>query len=696
VSRLAPLFNPHGIAVVGASRDPHKLGAVMLRSLQAFAGPVMGINPRDPDPAAGRFSSVTAAAEATGARPDLAVLCVPASASAQALAEAARGGTRAVLVCSGGYAETGTAGAAFQRDLAAAAAEAGVALLGPNTSGFLVPARRLHASFVPGAASVPAGPVAVVAASGGVNHALAYLLAEAGLGVSLAVGLGNAVDVSTPDVLRYLAEDEPTRAVALHVESVPDGPALVSAVRYLAARKPVAALVVGRSDVADFAQSHTGALATTWRVTRAALRQAGAVLVDDELELADAVAALSALRLPPAALPTVGVVSAQAGPALLHVDGLRARGILVPELTAATQQRLAGLLPSLTYQANPVDTGRPGPAFAEVLGAVAADPGIGLVSVYALAEPDALDLPGAVGGLHASSPDDGPRALVAAIGGPRGELTAQRAALRNLGVPVLASPRALTTAVTALVHDAVAQGRACPGAGRTPPPTVLQVNLAPGPLDEDQAKSVLGELGIATPPRRVCVTRRQAHAALAELPGPVAVKLLDAAILHKSDVGGVFLGVRDSAELDRALDGLEAAGHDRFLVESMAPPGVDLLAGASRDPVFGPVVALGLGGVVAEALDDVAVALAPLTATEAAELSAELAGRALLDGFRGGPVADRAALGNVLAQLGGLLESCPDVVDIEINPLRVTGDGLIALDAVLQTRKEAADGVTDR
>ena len=696
MSRLAPLFTPQGIAVVGASRDPRKLGAVMLRSLQAFTGPVTGINPRDPDPAAGRFSSVAAAAEATGARLDLAVLCVPASASARALTDAARGGARAALVCSGGYAEAGIAGAAFQRDLAAAAAEARVALLGPNTSGFLVPARRLHASFVPGAASVPAGPVAVVAASGGVNHALAYLLAEAGLGVSLAVGLGNAVDVSTPDVLRYLADDEPTRAVALHVESVPDGPALVSAVRHLTARKPVAALVVGRSDVADFAQSHTGALATTWRVTRAALRQAGAVLVDDELELADAVAALSAIRLPPDALPSVGVVSAQAGPALLHVDGLRARGILVPELTAATQRQLAGLLPPLTYQANPVDTGRPGPAFAEVLGAVATDPGIGVVSVYALAEPDALDLPGAVAELNAGSPDDGPRALVAAIGGPPGEVATQRAALRNLGVPVLASPRALTTAVTALVQDAVAQGRAHPAAGLTPPPPALQVDLTAGPLDEDQAKSVLGALGIATPPRRVCTTRRQAHAALAELPGPVAVKLLDAAIVHKSDVGGVFLGVRDSAELDQALDGLEAAGHGRFLVESMAPPGVDLLAGASRDQVFGPVVALGLGGVLAEALADVAVALAPLTATEAAELPAELAGRALLDGFRGGPVADREALGDVLARLGGLLASCPDVVDIEINPLRVTGDGLIALDAVLRTRKEAADGVTDR
>ena len=154
----------------------------------------------------------------------------------------------------------------------------------------------------------------------------------------------------------------------------------------------------------------------------------------------------------------------------------------------------------------------------------------------------------------------------------------------------------------------------------------------------------------------MCTTRRQAHAALAELPGPVAVKLLDAAIMHKSDAGGVFLGVRDSAELDRALDGLEAAGHDRFLVESMAPPG--------RGPAGRCVPRPGVrarssrwawAAWLAEALADVAVALAPLTATEAAELPAELAGRALLDGFRGGPVADRAALGDVLARLGGLL-----------------------------------------
>ena len=326
MSRLDPLFAPRGIAVVGASRDTTKLGAVMARSLSRFPGTVVGINPRDADPAAGRFADVAAAAAASPDPIDLAVLCVPAAVSARALSEAAAHGVRAALVCSGGFAEAGGEGVRHQEDLVTAARETGVVLLGPNTSGFLVPARGLTATFVPGASAVPTGPVAVVAASGGVNHALAFLLAEADVGVSLAVGLGNAVCLSAADVLDHLASDPATRAVALHVESVQDGPALVAAVRALTARIPVVALVVGRNDVTEFARSHTGALATSWRTTRAALRAAGAVLVDDERALVDAVTALSLVRLPPSADPGVGVVTAQAGPGLLHVDGLRGRG----------------------------------------------------------------------------------------------------------------------------------------------------------------------------------------------------------------------------------------------------------------------------------------------------------------------------------------------------------------------------------
>lgn len=696
MSRLDALFAPRGVAVIGASRDPGKLGAVMARSLSRFPGPVVGVNARDADPQAGRFATVADAAAAAPGPIDLAVLCVPAAVSAQALTDAARAGIRAALVCSGGYAEAGGPGVRYQQELVAAAAAAGVALIGPNTSGFLVPSRGLTASFVPGAAAVPAGPVAVVAASGGINHALAFLLAEADLGVSLAVGLGNAVDVTAADVLSHLAEDEATRAVALHVESVQDGPALLAAVRALTARIPVAALVVGRNDVADFARSHTGALATSWRTTRAALRAAGAVLVDDERQLVDAVTALSALRLPPAVGPAagpaagprvgpgVGIVTAQAGPGLLHVDGLRGRGVAVPPLTDATQAALRDLLPPLTYQANPVDTGRPGPGFGQVLATVAADPGVDLVSVYALAEPDALDLPAAAQAVAAG----GAGPIVVGLGGPPEQVTPQRQALRKLGVPALGGPTALTVAVAALLDDAQARGRSRSRSGSETGHPPVPVAVPRRDLDEDEAKTILGDLGIATPSRRACADRAAAHRALAELPGPVAVKLLDAAVTHKSDVGGVHLGIRDAAGLDAALDGLEAVGASRFLLESMAPAGVDLIVGASRDPVFGPVVLVGLGGVVAEALADVAIAPAPLSIGEAGALAGELSGRALLDGFRGGPVADRAALGAVLAALGDLLVHHPEIEDVEINPLRVTAGGLLALDAVLTMDKE--------
>ncbi|MBB3082189.1 acetate--CoA ligase family protein [Geodermatophilus sabuli] len=681
VRRLDPLFGPRGIAVIGASRDPGKLGAVMARSLSRFPGTVVGVNSRDVDPAAGRFASVADAATASPDPIDLAVLCVPAAVSAQALTEAGEAGVRAALVCSGGYAEAGGPGVGHQRDLVAAARDHGIALLGPNTSGFLVPTRSLTATFVPAAGAVPAGPVAVVAASGGVNHALAFLLGEADIGVSLAVGLGNAVDVTAADVLTHLVDDGTTRAVALHVESVPDGPALAAAVRALTARVPVVALVVGRNDVAEFARSHTGALATSWRTTRAALRAAGAVLVDDERELIDAVTALSALRLPPVADPGVGVVTAQAGPALLHVDGLRGRGVAIPQLTEDARMAVAELLPPLTYQANPVDTGRPGPGFDRLLATVSADPGVDLLSVYALAEPDALDLPAAVESARAA----GAGPLVVALGGPPEQVTPQRQALRKLGVPALDGPAALTVAVSALVEDARARGRRSDEAPRPP----VLVSVPRRDLDEDEAKALLGELGIPTPPRRACADRAAAHRALAELPGPLAVKLLDATVTHKSDVGGVHLGIRDAAGLDAALDALEGIGATRFLVEPMAPPGVDLIVGASRDPVFGPIVLVGLGGVVAEALADVAVAPAPLGPEAAGALADELSGRALLDGFRGGPVADRTALGSALAALGDLLVSHPEIEDVEINPLRVTADGLLALDAVLTVGEEA-------
>ncbi|HWE88578.1 MAG TPA: CoA-binding protein, partial [Pseudonocardiaceae bacterium] len=352
---MKSLFDPAGVVVIGASRQGGKLGASMARSLAGFPAGRALVNSRDPGP--GVYASVAEAAE--NAKLDLAVLCVPAAACAGAVREAAAVGVSAALVCAGGFGEIGEAGHAAESELRQAIVDTGVRLLGPNTSGFLVPRRGLTASFVPGVVDVPAGDIAVVAASGGVNHALCFELANAGNGISLGVGIGAGLDVTAADVLDYLADDPDTTAVVLHLETVPDGARLVAAIRQLSAVKPVVALVVGRTDVGDFARSHTGALATSWRTTRAVIRQAGAVVVDTERELVDAVTALSRIRLRPSTDPGVGVVTAQAGPGLLLVDRLGAAGIGAPELTAGTQRRLAELLPPMTYQRNPVDTGRP-------------------------------------------------------------------------------------------------------------------------------------------------------------------------------------------------------------------------------------------------------------------------------------------------------------------------------------------------
>jgi acetyltransferase len=684
-----PLFAPRGIAVIGASTRSGKLGAVMTRSLRDFAGELALVNSRNADPSAGVFPSAVEAVREAGGPIDLAVLCVPAAESAAALAGAAAAGIRAAVVCAGGFAESGGEGIDHQRALLDVAASTGMRLLGPNTSGFLAPHRNLTVSFVPGALQVPPGNVAVVATSGGLNHALAFLLAEAGTGISLAVGLGNGIDVTAADVLDHLAGDPSTAAVALHLEAVTDGRRLVRSLARLTPTRPVVALVAGRSDVGDFARSHTGALATSWRTARAALRQAGAVVVDDERQLVDAVTALSRTRLTPRSEPGVALVTAQAGPGLLVADGLRSSGVAMPELSAETQLRLLSLLPPLTYQRNPVDTGRPGGSFAAVLAAVGADPAVDLLAVYALAEPDSLDLVrvAAQAQLGQAVP------AVVATGGPSGEVQAIRERLHERGIAVLSSPTALAVAVRALVEDA--RGQAHPLAADRRVATTA-VRIPRRPLDEHEAKALLADLGVTTLPRRACGSREEAHRALRELEAPVVVKILSAAVLHKSDIGGVRLGVRTAMQLDAALDALERAGARRYLVETMAPDGVDLIAGARRDPVFGPVVLLGIGGTAAEALGDVTVRLAPLDPPEASRMPDELAGRSLLGGWRGMPALDRPELAAVLCTLGDLMMDAPWLSEVEINPLRLTDAGLVALDAVITLDEEDGHASADR
>ncbi|MGW9111704.1 acetate--CoA ligase family protein [Microbacterium sp. NPDC055683] len=670
---LSTVFAPRGVVVVGASSNPEKLGHAMAASLAGFPRTLQLVNAR---PTTGMRTSIAEAGRAAGDPLDLAVLCVPAAATAGALAEAVDAGIRSALVCAGGFAEIGEAGERHAADVRAVVRESGMRLVGPNTSGFFVPREGLHASFVPGVRGLRAGSIAVVAASGGVNHALAFRLDAAGAGISLGIGVGAGEDVTAADVLSHLVEDEATTCVILHLETVPDGAALLAAVRAVAEVKPVVALVVGRGTVAEFAASHTGALATSWRTTRSLLSQAGAVVVDDEAQAVAAAIGLSGGRAHPRRRPGAALITAQAGPGLIIADRLGDSRVDLPRLSSETTRRLSAALPPLTFQGNPVDTGRPSETFTEVVSAVVDDPAVDIVGIYALTEP-VIDLAAAASA--AERPSSLP--LVLAVDGPVADVADAVASARSHGVPMVVGPTALAHAVEALVADA--RARSLLSTDETVAPVALTHDIVgQGTVDEIRGKEMLELLGIRTPPRRRCRTRDEARSALRELGAPVAVKLVDAAVLHKSDIGGVVLGIASESELDDALDSLERAGAREFLVERMAPAGVDLVVGARCDPVFGAIVVVGLGGVAAEVLADVAIRSAPLTVAEAASMVDDLAGRELLDGYRGAPTADIDALARVVVAVGAAV-AAGAADEIEINPLRATHEGMVALDAVV-------------
>jgi acetyltransferase len=673
---LSALFEPRSVAVVGASASPGKAGNAMMRSLLSFPGSVYPINPRAGE-VEGRvaYPKVSAVPEPV----ELAVIVVPPFAVPDALRDCASAGVRAAVICSGGMGESGPEGTDLQEEARKIARDAGIRVLGPNTSGFVVPALELAASFVPGAGEIPAGTIAIVAQSGGVNHALAFAAQNEGVGVRLAVGLGNAMDVTAADVVEHLAEDEGTRAIALHLEGVSDGRKLFEAVERAAPKKPVVALKVGRADVGEFARSHTGALTGSWRLARSALAQAGAVVVEDTTELLDATRALSAYRLPSKERPGIAVVSGQAGPALIIADSLRSAGVELPELGEETVERLGELLPPLTYQRNPVDTGRPGETFAGVLATVGDDPSVDAVAIYALHEPGALDPGAALKEMRART--ETPTVFV--TGGPREVLGQTVRSLDETGVPVYLAPERGARAVRALAADARAARRRG-HREEAPPPAVP--NIGPEPLDEAAAKDLLDALGVKTPRRRACATREEAREAMSELGGRVVMKVLDPAITHKSDVGGVHVGVASDEAMKGALDaidGLTSRDGPRYLVEEMVGPGVELIVGGTRDASFGPTVLLGLGGVAAEAIGDLAVRLAPLSAGDADEIIGELSGKKLLEGFRGQPAADRDELVGLLLAVSGLLLARPEIAELDVNPVRVTAEGLVALDALI-------------
>lgn len=668
---LDRLFSPKSIAVVGASPNPGKIGNVLMHNLAAFPGAVYPVHPSARDVLGYRaYPNVTS----IEGRVDLALLAIPQGVVTATLNECAQAGIGAVVVYSGGWAESDESGKAAQDEISRLAQNTGLRILGPNTSGFINPSAGIYATFV---ADLPkkisAGPLTVVAQSGGVNISLCSMAQNEGLGVRLGVGLGNACDVGLSEVLNWIATDDETKVVALAIEGVANGRQLVRSIEKIVERCPVVALTAGRTDVQRFAQSHTGALTGSYKVKRAALRQAGAVVVDDLGEMIDAVRALSATRLAPKQKLGVGVVTGQAGPGLLLTDALRSRGLEIPTLPQGVRERLSTLLPPLTFQENPVDTGRPGSTFKEVLKTVRESENIGLLAVSLIHEPDAVDPLDAL-------TDVGPCVLCKL--GPLDAYESVRDALAFKGIAVYPTPERAAAAVASLAKDSHHQWIRKQAAGDSGLGHGM-VDFRPAHWDEATAKDLFDRLQIKTPTRSICKTHQDAHDALDKLGIPVVVKILHPEIRHKTEVGGVHLNVRTHDELDIALRAIDHQTGAHYLVERMAAPGPELLIGARHDPSFGPIVVIGSGGLDTEVDADISLRLAPAGSAQSREMLGELSSAARYRGFRGQPAINEDELAMIIQSLGTLICHRADIAEIEINPLRVTSDGLIALDAVV-------------
>jgi len=456
---LTHLFEPSGVAVVGASRTEGKIGYVAMANATNFEGPVSPVNPSESGELFGSefVPSVTEIDEPV----DLALCCVPGPAMPDVLEECGAAGIGAAVIYASGFAEAGGDGAKLQEAIVEVADEHGISLLGPNTSGFLVPATDLRCSFASGVEEVPPGNTAVVAQSGGVAHVLAFQSRRQRRGVSAMVGLGNRANVGFAEAIEYFDGDDRTDSIVLHIEGTDDGRRLLEACRE--SDTPVIAYKVGQSDVGAFAESHTGALTGDHEVYTAGFAQYGVPTVDATDDLLDAAAALG--NAPTPSGPNVGVVTAQAGPGIIVTDRIQRAGGRLPELTVETKQRVDEILPGITYDDNPVDTGRPMPEFGEVVTAVAEDDRVDIVLVYELFEA-ALGFPvDTLGGLA----DRVEKPVLFATEGIEEELESERDALAAAGVPIFETPERAADAAGVLARYARLHADEAGGDGGRPP-----------------------------------------------------------------------------------------------------------------------------------------------------------------------------------------------------------------------------------
>ena len=688
-------FHPRSIALIGASEKKGTVGCALLQNLMTFPGKVFPVNPNH-SALFGRkcFPGIAA----VPLKVDLAIIATPAETVPGIVAQCAKAGVPAGIIISAGFKETGKVGSFREREILSEVKGSRMRILGPNCLGIMSPHTGLNATFA-GRLAHP-GSVGLISQSGALCTAILDWSLHDNVGFSAFVSVGSMLDVGWGDLIYYLGDDAHTRSIVIYMESVGDARSFLSAAREVALSKPIVVLKVGRTDAAaKAAASHTGALTGSDEVLDAAFRRAGVLRVDTISEMFDLSELLA--KQPRPVGPRLAIITNAGGPGALAADATIAGGARLAQLSATTMRALDGLLPVYWSHGNPVDLlGDAGPkVFSRAVEIVAADPNTdGLLAILTPqamtnSKETAVELSALRKGID--------KPLLASFMGAQ-EVEPARALLNQANIATYDFPDVAAKAFASMWHysynlhtlyETPALVSEVDATARTQATDIIDSARKTGrsTLTEIEASAVLSAYRIPMVPLQIARTADEAVECARGIGYPVVLKVYSERIVHKTEVGGVQLELRNAKAVTEAFKAIKAsaeakAGPDCFLGVVVAPMITDrsayeLILGSSVDPQFGPVVLFGAGGTLAEIQKDYALGLPPLTSALAARVMERTSIFRALEGVRGRPPVHLAELERVLVRFSQLVAEQPWIRDIEVNPLLVSHERIIGLDA---------------
>ena len=691
---LKRLLNPESVAVIGASDDPLRIGGRPISYMlsQGYRGVILPVNPgRETVQGLKAYASVEHLPQA----PDVAIVAVAANKALDVIAQLGERGCAAAILFSAGFAEAGPEGALLQDEMVRVARRHGMRLLGPNSLGMINPRNGFYGSFASGMelGFPEPGRVGIASQSGAYGAHITCLARERGIGLSSCIMTGNEADISLGDVIQMLVDDPDTDVIAVYSEGIREADGFIAALAAArAARKPIVMMKVGTSTVGSAAaQSHTASIAGDDAVTDAVLTEFGVVRAMTTENMLD-IAALATRGIFPEE-NTLGVITVSGGAGVIISDAAERHGLPMPEMPQATQQRLKEILPFASPR-NPVDctaqflndftlAGRFTEAMIQEGGYRSV---LGFFTYTGGAASIAPKLREQLKAVREKFPD---RLYVMCIMADREKVRQYEAD----GFSIYEDPSRAVSAISAMGRF----GKSFAEAPGLPAPVVPALELPDTTPSEAQAKRMLAQAGIACAPEQTCTTADQAVDAANALGYPVVMKILSPDILHKSEIGGVLLGMQSDTDVRAGFDtlidrGTRAAPEARIegvLVAKQLSGGVECILGIHRDPVFGPVAMFGLGGIFVEIMKDVTFRRCPFGVDVAEAMIRSVKGAPLLLGARGRPPVDIKALAAMLAQLSAVAVAAgPRLMSIDLNPVFAMpeGQGAFAADAVIEVR----------